>query len=202
MSVKNSFFEINPFFLQKMSRNYKFHNKEGLYFVSFATVNWIDVFTRQLYFDVLIESINYCRAEKGMELYAYCFMPSHVHFVFRSTKNNPAGLLRDFKRHTSRKMVEAIENNPQESRREWLLEKFEEAAYAKRNVWKYQFWQHHNKPIELWSEKVIKQKIDYIHNNPVASGFVTETIQWKYSSARNFEGDHTILIIDEVGFIG
>lgn len=49
-----------------MSRNYKFNNKNGLYFVSFATVSWIDVFTRQIYFSVLAESINYCRAEKNM----------------------------------------------------------------------------------------------------------------------------------------
>ena len=72
-----------------MSRNYKFHNKSGLYFVSFATVNWIDVFTRQVYFDVLAESISYCRKEKGMELYCYCFMPSHVHFIFRSANEQP-----------------------------------------------------------------------------------------------------------------
>ncbi|MEP5502843.1 MAG: transposase [Algibacter sp.] len=59
-----------------MSRKYKFQNKAGLYFVCFATVNWIDVFTRQVYFDMLAESINYCGKEKGMELYCYCFMPS------------------------------------------------------------------------------------------------------------------------------
>jgi len=183
-----------------MSRNYKFHNKEGLYFVSFATVYWIDVFIRQMYFNILIDSVIYCREFKGMELYAYCFMPSHVHFIFGSANGNPSGLLRDFKRHTARKMIEVIENNPQESRREWLLEMFEKAGVQKSNVSKYQFWQHHNKPIELWSEKVIKQKIEYIHNNPIQSGFVTEPVDWKYSSARNFEGDHTILTIDEVGF--
>jgi putative transposase len=53
----------------------------------------------------------------------------------------------------------------------------------------------------LWSEKVIKQKIDYIHNNPVACGFVTNVVDWKYSSARNYQEDHTTLEIDEVGFI-
>ncbi|MBB3123359.1 REP element-mobilizing transposase RayT [Mesoflavibacter sabulilitoris] len=95
-----------------MSRKYKFYNKQGLYFVSFATVNWIDVFTRQIYFDVLAESINYCRQEKGMELYAYCFMPSHVHFIFRSAKDQPMELLRDFKKYTAKKVIEAIENNP------------------------------------------------------------------------------------------
>ena len=183
-----------------MSRKYKFLNKTGLYFVSFATVNWIDVFTRQIYFNVLAESVRYCRAEKGMELYTYCFMPSHVHFIFRSANEQPTELLRDFKKHTSKKVIEAIENNSQESRKEWLLWMFERAGKKRGNISIYQFWQHHNKPIELWSTKVIKQKIDYIHNNPVESGFVTNPIDWKWSSARNFQDDHTVLEIDEIGF--
>jgi putative transposase len=110
-------------YFRVLSRKYKFHNKAGLYFVSFATVNWIDVFTRQAYFDVLADSVSYCRQEKGMELYCYCFMPSHVHFIFRSAKEQPMELLRDFKRHTSKKILEAIENNLQESRKELLFER-------------------------------------------------------------------------------
>lgn len=164
------------YFSIAMSRNYKFRNKSGLYFVSFAIINWIDVFTRQLYFDVLAESVTYCRNKKGMELYCYCFMPSHVHFIFRSSNEQPSKLLRDFKRHTSKKLIEAIQTNPQESRKEWLLWMFEKAGKKNATTSNYQFWQQHNKPIELWSEKVIKQKIDYIHNNPVASGFVTDAI--------------------------
>ncbi len=95
-----------------MSRNYKFHDKAAAYFVSFATVYWLGVFTRQPYFEVLTKSIDYCRSEKGMELYTYCFMPSHVHFVFRSANKDPSGLLRDFKKHTAKRTIEAIENNP------------------------------------------------------------------------------------------
>ncbi|MEA1785612.1 transposase [Arenibacter sp. GZD96] len=193
-----------------MSRNYKFKNKVGTYFVSFATVYWIDVFTRQPYLGILEESLNYCRKEKGMQVFAYCFMPSHVHLIFRSADDDPSGVLRDFKKHTSKKVLKAIEENPQESRkacpercrREWLLWMFERAGKKKGNISKYQFWQHHNKPIELWSTAVIKQKLDYIHNNPVEAGFVTEPTQWKYSSARNFAEDHTVLKIDDIGFLG
>lgn len=184
-----------------MSRKYKFHNKQGLYFVSFATVYWLDVFTRQIYFNVLAESVDYCRANKGMELYCYCFMPSHIHFIFRSANEQPMDLLRDFKKHTAKKVIEAIENNPQESRKEWLLWMMKRAGKKAGNVSNYKFWQHHNKPIELWSEKVIKQKIEYIHNNPVESGFVINPVDWKYSSARNLAGDHTVLSIDDTGFI-
>ncbi|MBG6133725.1 hypothetical protein IWQ47_005197, partial [Aquimarina sp. EL_43] len=62
-------------------------------------------------------------------------------------------------------------------------------------------WQQHNKPIELWSDKVIQQKIDYIHNNPVESGLVTNSVNWKYSSARNYQDDHTVLEIDSDGYL-
>ena len=79
---------------------------------------------------------------------------------------------------------------------------FERAGKKNATTSKYQFWQQHNKPIELWSEKVIKQKIDYIHNNPVVSGFVTKPEDWKYTSARNYSGNNTILEIDYTGFFG
>ncbi|WP_422861154.1 REP-associated tyrosine transposase [Flagellimonas sp. W118] len=184
-----------------MSRNYKFHNPVGVYFVSFATIHWIDVFTRQIYFEVLAKSVDYCRKEKGMELFAYCFMPSHVHLIFRSSQLDPSGLLRDFKKHTAKEVIKAIKANPQESRREWMLEMFEQAGKEKGNITFHQFWQHHNKPIELWSSAVIKQELNYIHNNPVVSGFVARPEDWKYSSARNFSGDTTVLEIDEIGFL-
>lgn len=68
-----------------MSRNYKFHNPEGLYFVSFAVVNWLDVFTRNQYKDILIDSLSFCQKEKGMEIIAWCIMTNHVHLIFRIT---------------------------------------------------------------------------------------------------------------------
>ncbi|MBD77714.1 MAG: transposase [Crocinitomicaceae bacterium] len=179
-----------------MSRKYKFHNLSGLYFISFATVYWIDVFIREHYFEVLIQSISYCRKEKGMEVYAYCVMPSHIHLIFRSSKDDPSGLIRDFKGFTSRKMLKTIEENPKESRKEWLLQMFEKAGKERSNVKRKQFWQQHNQPIELWNNKVIDQKIDYIHNNPVVAGFVTNPVDWKYSSARNYQDDETVLSID------
>jgi putative transposase len=64
------------------------------------------------------------------------------------------------------------------------------------NVKKSQFWQQNNKPIELWSAEVIDQKIDYIHQNPVMAGFVTEPQYWKYSSAIDYSGGKGLLDID------
>ena len=101
-----------------------------------------------------------------------------------------------FKGFTSKKMLQTIEENNQESRREWMLWMMERAGSKNSNVKNRQFWQQHNKPIELWSNEVIDLKVDYIHNNPVVSGFVCEPAHWKYSSARNYAGEKGILEID------
>jgi putative transposase len=91
-----------------MSRKYKFLNKEGLYFVSFATVNWIDVFTRPAYNEIIIESLSWCINNIGMELYCWCIMPSHVHLIFRARDNNPEIILGRFKEHTAKQLIKAI----------------------------------------------------------------------------------------------
>ena len=185
-----------------MSRNYAFKNPNGLYFISFATVHWVAVFIRDIYFQLLVESLTYCRETKGMELFAYCIMPNHVHLIFKSSTGNPSGLIRDLKKYTSKKLIQTIRTNFKESRRERLLDMFQKAGQSKSNIAKYQFWQHHNHPIELWSTAVIRQKLKYIHNNPVKSGFVESPEDWKYSSAANFSGKPAVLEIDEIGFLG
>ena len=177
-----------------MSRNYKFYNPEGAYFVSFAVVEWIDVFTRNEYKNILLDSLGFCQKHKGMEVYAWCIMTNHMHLVFRSTgEDKPEYLLGDFKRFTSRKVIQAIIENPKESRKEWLLEQFKKAADHCSNVNENQFWRHDNKPIELWSNKVIAEKVRYIHNNPVEEGLVFRPEDYVYSSARDYSGEKGLL---------
>lgn len=124
-----------------MSRNYKFHNPDGVYFVSFAVIGWLDVFTRNEYKNIVVESLRYYQQEKGIEiLFAWCIMTSHVHLIFRSSgKQNPELLLGDLKRSTSKAIVKAITENPIESRKEFLLEQFLKAGEESSNVDKYQF---------------------------------------------------------------
>jgi putative transposase len=155
------------------------------------------VFTRDIYFSCIVESLDFCRKNKGMEIYGYCIMPSHIHLIFRSSNNDPSGLIRDFKGFTSKKMINLIRDNTQESRKEWLLWMLERAGKKNSNLTKYQFWQQNNHPIEIWTLKVFEQKLNYVHQNPVQTGFVTDPIDYKYSSARNYgNDDQTVLEID------
>jgi len=173
-----------------MTRNYKFLNPKGLYFVSFAVVDWLDVFTRIDYKNIVLDSLKFCQKEKGMEIISWCIMTNHVHLIFRSIKGqNPALLLGDFKRFTSNTLVKAIKENPKESRKEYFLEHFRKAAQKVSNVKHYQFWQHDNKPIELWSNAVINEKINYIHQNSVEQGLVFKAEDYIYSSASDYAGE-------------
>ncbi|SHF02743.1 REP-associated tyrosine transposase [Chryseobacterium sp. OV279] len=170
-----------------MSRNYKFHNPEGLYFISFAVVGWLYVFTRDEYKEIFLESLRFCQKNKGLEIHAWCIMSNHVHLVFRSINGQkPESLIGDLKRFTSKEIVAAIKENSTESRKEFLLDFFLKEGSKTSNVTQYQFWRHDNQPIELWSSRVISQKINYVHQNPVKAGLVFRAEDYRYSSAIDY----------------
>jgi REP element-mobilizing transposase RayT len=181
-----------------MGRKYKFYNPEGIYFVSFATVYWLDIFVRESYFIAFIESLEYSRINKGLELFGYCILPSHVHLIIRDRNHNPGKLLKEIKTFTSKKLQCLIQENPIESRKEWLLWMMERAGLKNSNIKNRQFWQQHNKPVELWSSDTVEQKLNYIHNNMVEAGFVVEPQHWKYSSAANYANEKGVIEIDFV----
>lgn len=180
-----------------MSTKYKFLDNEGVYFVSFATVSWVDVFTRPAYNDIFFDSVRYCQQNKGLILHAWCLMSNHVHMVFsRSGQYSLSDILRDLKKFTSKKLIEAIENNSIESKKEWMMKIFRNAGQNKSNNKEYQFWQQDNHPIELFSPLVTFQKIDYIHNNPVVAGIVSEADHYLLSSARDYLGIRGVLDVE------
>ncbi|MFV0269194.1 MAG: REP-associated tyrosine transposase, partial [Draconibacterium sp.] len=157
-----------------MSRKYKFHNTEGVYFISFAVQGWVDVFTRNEYKNILVDNLKYCQAHKNLEIFAWCVMTNHVHLIIRARgKILLQDIIRDYKKFTSKAIIKAIEDNIQESRKEGLLKQFKTSEG-------YRFWRSDNKPIELWSNKVIDQKIDYIHQNPVEEGIVFRAEHYLY----------------------
>jgi putative transposase len=110
-------------------------------------------------------------------------MPSHIHFISYSENGELSGILRDFKSFTSKKIVKSIEENIQESRREWMLNQFRFYGKIRPQEQTMQFWQHSNHPFFLYTNKMIQQKVNYIHCNPVEAGFVNHPHEWRLSSA-------------------
>lgn len=171
-----------------MSRKYKFYNSRKPHFVSFAIVNWIDLFTRKDYVDIVTESLSYCIQKKGLILNAWCIMTNHVHLIIRSEQNSLSDIIRDLKKFTSYQLYSAVQEHPQESRKEWLLWMFENAGKANKNNKNFQVWQQHNQPIELDTNKKIDQRLEYLHMNPVKAGYVIKPEDWMHNSARQFAG--------------
>jgi len=169
-----------------MSTKYKVRNNDRAYFITITTVKWVDLFTRLDQKKMIIESLEYCQKNKGLEIYAYVIMPSHIHMLCRSTTDeNLASIIRDFKKFTSKRAVKLVMEG-RESRREWLLEIFKESCEHLKREQKYKVWQdgYHGK--ELISNKFIYQKLNYIHQNPVTDGIVEKASDYYYSSARNY----------------
>ena len=105
-----------------MSSKYQISDHEALHFITFSTVEWVDVLSRPIYKDVIIESLKYCIQTKGLNLHAFVIMNNHVHLIASAKQGHKlTDILRDFKKHTSKTILKEIENNPKESRKRWML---------------------------------------------------------------------------------
>ncbi|CAN5305485.1 transposase [soil metagenome] len=171
-----------------MSTKYKATEPEGVYFATITVVGWIDVFTRESQKNMLIESLQYCQKEKGLEVYAYCIMTNHLHMICKAIgRNELPSIIRDFKKFTSKNIIRLIQEEP-ESRKEWMLNYFEKACIHLTRDQKYKVWKDGYHGELLYSNKFLLQKLHYIHQNPVKAGIVDKPGHYTYSSAQNYEG--------------
>lgn len=171
-----------------MSEKYKVLNNDKPYFITFAVVGWINVFARKRYVDILLESIQFCQMNKGLEVYGWCIMSNHVHMIVgRNGEDNIPDIIRDFKKYTSKQIVKAIAENEKERRREWMLKLFLEYGYKSGKHRTHMFWQNQYHPMEIFSHEVAIQKLNYIHRNPVVARIVYRPEDYCYSSARDYE---------------
>jgi len=180
-----------------MSTGYQIKDQEAAYYLTLQIVHWADIFTRKIYRDIVIDSLRYCQENKGLEIYAYVIMSNHIHLLARGVNNNLSDILRDFKRHTSKRIIEAVQQK-EESRREWMLMIFRYAARKHKRNNTYQVWTHENRAVEVFSNKFIEQKVNYIHNNPVVTGIVANAEDYLYSSARNYADLENVLDVIQV----
>ncbi|WP_348799192.1 REP-associated tyrosine transposase [Flavobacterium adhaerens] len=179
-----------------MSEGYKIRDQTLPHFVTATVVDWVDVFTRKNYRDIVVECLEYCITNKSMVLYGYVIMSNHIHMVVQSGDGELSNLLRDFKKYTASKIIEKIKSDP-ESRREWMLERFKLATESHSRNKNYQFWQYGNHPEEIYSNKFMWSKLDYIHLNPVRAGIVEKASHYIYSSASNYVNNSGLLSIEK-----
>jgi len=173
---------------------YKIHHQYKLHYLTLTIVGWVDIFTRPVYKDIIIDSLKFCQEKKGLVVNAYTIMSNHLHLIVYA-KEGSIGLSRilaDFKKFTANQVLHTIQTIP-ESRKDWLLLIFGYNARTKANNRHFQVWQQYNHPIELITPKWINQKINYIHQNAVRAKLVLEPHHYSYCSASNYRDGTGIL---------
>lgn len=140
-----------------MSVRYKIRNQHGLHYLTCVIAGWVDLFTRKVYRDIVLESWRFCQQRKGFQVHAYTIMPNHLHLIASCTSPyRMQDVMRDWKAFAARQMVDYLQDKAQpESRRDWLLYLFSYFARGMKHKQEHQIWQHDNHPIELYSEHVI-----------------------------------------------
>ena len=182
-----------------MSSKYKVGENAIPHFVTFSVVGWIDVFSREQYKELFLESLKYCQQKKGMVLHAWVIMTNHVHLIISSISNKLEHVVRDLKKFTSKQIIKAIKENNAESRKEWMLNIFSYTGKNNNNNKEFQFWKQDYHPIELDTPEKMKQRLDYLHENPVRGGLVWEPWHYKYSSAIDYyTNEHGLLKVEHL----
>ena len=174
-----------------MRSRYKITDANGVYFVTSTIVEWLPIFTSQKYLEIIISSLKFCREQKQLKLYAYVILDNHFHLVVSGP--DLSNTLSSLKKFTARQILAQL----QEDRKGWLLNQL--AYFKKRHKTEsmHQVWQEGFHPQLILDEAMLVQKIEYIHHNPVKRGLVDLPVQWRYSSARNFESnDDSMIEID------
>lgn len=164
-----------------MAFSYSITNQEGVYFITCTVHQWVDVFTRSIYVDILLDSLRFCQKEKGLEFYAWVVMTNHIHLIVSSKNGKLSDTIRDFKKFTASKIVKAISENEKESRKSWLLWLLKKDG----QVW---FWKEGYHGEEIFTRDFYNSKLNYIHFNPVRAGIVEKEEEYLYSSCGQIYG--------------
>ncbi len=168
---------------------YKITQASQPHFITLTVVNWLPVFTRPETVNIIFNSLNYLSNE-GLRIYAYVVLENHMHFILQSKQLDKS--IARFKSFTARKLIDYLVEN-----RAYTL--IEQLAYYKKAHKKdraYQFWQEGVHPELKSGEDMMRQKIEYIHYNPVKRGYVEKPEHWRYSSAQNYAGQAGLIQVD------
>ncbi len=159
------------------------------YFCTITVLDWIPVFIDQRYIDPIIESLRFCHASKGLELFAYVVMPHHLHLI--AAAEDLHATMRDFKRFTSRSVHDLLKRDGRTTLLEWMTRATQR---ARRGRGELGLWQDGFHPQLLQSHAMFEQKLAYLHENPVRKGLVNAPRDWRFSSAAWYEGERDCLL--------
>ena len=173
-------------------------NESQTHFLTFTIIDWINIFTKLEYYEVLINSLKFCCEHKGFLIYGYVIMTNHMHIIAQNPKEDLSSVVASFKRFTTWEILELLRYD----NRKYILKLLSRSSLKKKG-YENQIWQKENYPELIENEDFFHQKLDYIHEIPVKGGYIDYEEEWRYSSARNYyKDDHSVIkVVTDSGAI-
>jgi putative transposase len=164
-----------------MSRTrYRFGEGYRPHFLTCTVVAWLPVFTRPEAVQIVLDSWKFLQDEGRMTLLGFVVLENHLHFV--ASAANLGKEVGDFKSYTAKRLIELLK----QSNARTLLDQLEHFKLRHKVDQQFQLWQEGSQPKEIADEAMLRQKLEYLHDNPVKRGYVDDPVHWRYSSARNY----------------
>jgi REP element-mobilizing transposase RayT len=161
---------------------YRIDETQYPYFLTCTIVGWLPVFTRPEAVEVVLDSWRFLQQNQNMALFGYVILENHLHWIAAAPRLPAA--LKSFKMFTARRLIDLLQIHGAEV----ILGQLRALKLPHKTRSQYQFWQEGSHPKQIGNNAVMRQKLDYLHNNPVKRGYVDDPLHWRYSSARNYAG--------------
>ncbi|OQK17205.1 transposase [Methyloprofundus sedimenti] len=159
---------------------YTITEQSSPHFLTNTIVNWIPMFTRPAAVQIILDSFCYLQQNADLKLYGYVIMENHLHWIAQSHQ-----LIKDvqrFKSFTARGLIDHLSATGEQT----LLQQLAFYKKAHKQDRDYQVWEEGSHPQLIQNAAILRQKLEYMHLNPVKRGYVDLAEHWRYSSARNY----------------
>jgi len=170
---------------------YKIYEPTHPYFITCTVLHWIPIFTRTQSTDILFDSLKFLQKSDNLKITAYVILENHLHMIVSS--DDISKTMAKFKSYTAKELINLL----QKSNAKTILEQLAFYKKAHKTETTYQVWQEGIQPKLIVDEKMMIDRINYIHNNPIKRGYVEEAKHWRYSSARDYEGISGLIEIEK-----
>ena len=168
---------------------YRILDPRAPHFVTCTVVQWLPLFAQPANVDSLRDCLRYQQSERELRLFGYVIMENHCHLVVQAP--DLARVLASFKSYTASRMIKRLRE-----RRSPVLDLLAWHKLQHKTDREHQLWQEGAHPEQIQGEEMMRQKLEYIHNNPVKRGYVDDPLHWRYSSARNYAGLEGLIEVD------
>lgn len=162
---------------------YKIYDPDLPHFLTATVVHWLPLFSQPAHADLVLQSLCFLHKHGEWTLYAYVLMEHHLHWI--ASANDLPDVIRRFKSYTARRIIDDLKQRDAQ----WMLRQLARHKASHKADQQYQVWQEGDQPKQIQGETMLRQKIDYIHQNPVKRGYVDAPTDWRYSSPRDYAGE-------------